>query len=73
MLLAGVFVRLAAQSVMIDLGAVVAILTPEVEIQLPVTLNAPGEGPAQITMEIGYPAGALKFMSVQPGSTVDQA
>jgi hypothetical protein len=63
----------AAQSVMVDLGSEVALLTPEVEIGLPVILNTPDPGPATITMEVGYPMEMLRFIGAKPGSSVEIA
>jgi hypothetical protein len=63
----------AAQVVMVDLGSEAALLTPEVEIGLPIILNTPDPGPAAITLEIGYPGDTLRFIGAKPGSSVEIA
>jgi hypothetical protein len=61
----------AAQAVMLDVGAVVVLLEPNPTIELPVTLNAPGEGPVHVTMELAYPTDTLKFLNVKPAAILE--
>jgi hypothetical protein len=58
---------------MVDLGAEVVTLIPGAKVQLPVTLNVQGDGPTQITLEVGYPGNLLTFVNFQPGAAVDYA
>ena len=62
-----------AEWAMLDLGAEVVVLAPEVTIPLPLTLSVTTEGPVHVTVEIAYPGSELKFIDVQPGSTAERA
>jgi hypothetical protein len=63
----------AAQAVMLDLGAQTVVFAPQAELDLPLTLNAPGEGPTEILMDVGFPADFLAFVSAEAGSSVEIA
>jgi hypothetical protein len=63
----------AAQAIVrLDLGTQVMTFADDLEIRLPLTVNAQAEGPVHVAVEAGYPAKSLTFAGVKPGSPVEK-
>jgi hypothetical protein len=57
----------------ISVGSPVLTMKPDLEVPVPVNINAPGEGLVRIAVKVGYPAKLLEYVSAKPGAAVERA
>jgi hypothetical protein len=59
--------------VRVNIGSPVLTIVPDLEVPVPVNINAPDDGLVRLTVEVGYPANLLKYVGDKPGVTVERA
>ena len=57
----------------VTVGSPVLTMTPDLEVPVPINVNAPGGGLLHVEIEIAYPAKLLKYVEAKPGSVVERA
>jgi hypothetical protein len=69
----GAGVGLAQPVARVSIGSPVLTMAPDLEVPVPVNINAPGDGLVSIAIELAYPTKLLKYDSAKPGSTLERA
>jgi hypothetical protein len=59
--------------VRVNIGSPVLTIVPDLEVPVPVNINAPGDGLVSLTVEVGYPGKFLEYVGDKPGVTVERA